>query len=306
MADKIYVNARYGFREDTLENWQNNNPVLERGEPSIVSDGENGEWLKIGDGETPWNDLPYKKGPQGQKGDKGEKGPQGAQGPQGEKGEKGDAFTYEDFTSEQLEELKSNITTGIKESNHGKILGFWAGTQAEYDALEEPPQDTYVIISDDNTLENITAEIEALKANSSGNASTSEYGSYTPRLTSNGVELGSVDGTVSGYYYKIGKLVNFWVNFECTTPNSEQPLTDAGVSLPVVYTGAPAIITSIATVQVCEPSGVTDPITDNDVYSAVIKVGGTSVDFRSIEGNSVTWNVYSSGIIRVSGTYLVE
>lgn len=33
-------------------------------------------------------------------------GAQGPQGPQGEKGEKGDAFTYEDFTPEQLEALK--------------------------------------------------------------------------------------------------------------------------------------------------------------------------------------------------------
>lgn len=200
--------------------------------------------------------------------------------------------------------------TTITESNQGRELGFWVGTQAEYDALAEPPQDTYVIISDDHTLENIMEEIETLKANSggdtSGNASTSECGSYTPKLTSNGVELSSIDSTVSGYYCKTGKLVNFWVNFEYTTPDSGQTLTDAGVSLPVVYTGAPAIITSIVTVQVCEPSGVTNPITDNDVHTAVIEVGGTSADFRSIDGNSVTWNTNSSGIIRVSGTYLVE
>ena len=42
-------------------------------------------------------------GPQGPKGDKGDTGPQG---PQGEKGDKGDAFTYSDFTAEQLASLK--------------------------------------------------------------------------------------------------------------------------------------------------------------------------------------------------------
>ena len=58
------------------------------------------------------------KGPKGEKGDTGERGPQGEQGiqgPQGEqgiqgpvgpKGDKGDAFTYNDFTKEQLESLK--------------------------------------------------------------------------------------------------------------------------------------------------------------------------------------------------------
>jgi hypothetical protein len=39
-------------------------------------------------------------GPKGDKGDTGEVGPVGPQGP------KGDAFTYEDFTSEQLEALR--------------------------------------------------------------------------------------------------------------------------------------------------------------------------------------------------------
>lgn len=52
------------------------------------------------------------QGPQGDKGDKGDTGAtgpqgiQGIQGPQGEKGDKGDAFTYSDFTAEQLAALK--------------------------------------------------------------------------------------------------------------------------------------------------------------------------------------------------------
>ena len=72
MADKIYLKSFFGYREDTLENWQNSNPVLEKGEPSIVRDGVEGEWLKIGDGETPWNDLPWKKGPRGDAGPAGD------------------------------------------------------------------------------------------------------------------------------------------------------------------------------------------------------------------------------------------
>ena len=49
------------------------------------------------------------QGPQGEQGPQGVQGPQGIQGPQGEKGiqgEKGDAFTYDDFTEEQLASLK--------------------------------------------------------------------------------------------------------------------------------------------------------------------------------------------------------
>lgn len=62
MADKIFLNSHFAFRSDTLENWQRENPVLENGEPSIVSDGNENEWLKIGDGVTTWNDLPFKTG----------------------------------------------------------------------------------------------------------------------------------------------------------------------------------------------------------------------------------------------------
>ena len=82
MSTKIYANARFGLREDTLENWSKNNPILEKGEPAVVRDGVNGEWLKIGDGITDFNRLPWKKGP---------KGEQGIQGIKGDKGDKGDA-----------------------------------------------------------------------------------------------------------------------------------------------------------------------------------------------------------------------
>ena len=57
-------------------------------------------------------DFKNLKGEAGPKGDKGDKGEQGIQGPQGEQGiqgpvgPKGDAFTYNDFTPEQLNALK--------------------------------------------------------------------------------------------------------------------------------------------------------------------------------------------------------
>lgn len=45
-------------------------------------------------------------GRDGLQGPEGPRGPQGEPGPKGEQGPKGDAFTYEDFTPEQLEALK--------------------------------------------------------------------------------------------------------------------------------------------------------------------------------------------------------
>lgn len=46
------------------------------------------------------------QGPKGEKGDKGDRGEKGDTGPQGETGAKGDAFTFDDFTTEQLESLR--------------------------------------------------------------------------------------------------------------------------------------------------------------------------------------------------------
>lgn len=72
---KLYVAARFAFWEETIEWWEENNPVLEDGEPSFVRNPRvEGEWFKTGDGVTPWVDLPWKKGPEGKRGEKGEPG----------------------------------------------------------------------------------------------------------------------------------------------------------------------------------------------------------------------------------------
>ena len=59
MALKIYSKARFGIRADSLENWQTQNPILAKGEPSLVLNATDGNFLKFGDGETDWNNLPF-------------------------------------------------------------------------------------------------------------------------------------------------------------------------------------------------------------------------------------------------------
>ena len=66
------------------------------------------EWIDCGNIQGPKGDK-GDTGPQGLRGVQGEKGAtgeRGATGPQGAKGDKGDAFTYADFTHEQLAALK--------------------------------------------------------------------------------------------------------------------------------------------------------------------------------------------------------
>ena len=84
--------------------------------PSI---GDNGNWYlgtndtgKPSRGEKGDTGASGPQGPQGEKGDTGPAGPKGdtgdagPTGPEGPQGPKGDAFTYSDFTSDQLAALK--------------------------------------------------------------------------------------------------------------------------------------------------------------------------------------------------------
>ena len=91
--NKFKMRGVFGYREDTYQNWLDKNPVLQSGEPAIVRDARDEKWLKIGDGATPWRELPWRLGPKGEtglKGDQGERGPKGDTGDRGEPGK--DAF----------------------------------------------------------------------------------------------------------------------------------------------------------------------------------------------------------------------
>ncbi len=127
MAEKIYLKSVFAYREDTLKNWQEENPVLHRGEPAVVRDGENGHWLKIGDGTAPFSALPWKVGPKGErglkgdKGDRGEKGPagpqgiQGVQGLRGPQGEKGETYVLTDDDKSEIANLVLGSFTDVSE-----------------------------------------------------------------------------------------------------------------------------------------------------------------------------------------------
>lgn len=74
MKKNIFANARFAFRTDTLVRWQTFNPVLAKGEPSVVDglnevgDGlyDKPERVKFGDGIHEWIDLPWWNGPKGE------------------------------------------------------------------------------------------------------------------------------------------------------------------------------------------------------------------------------------------------
>lgn len=50
------LNTTFKLKRGTAARWAEVNPILEQGEPGFVYDQNR---LKVGDGITPWNDLPY-------------------------------------------------------------------------------------------------------------------------------------------------------------------------------------------------------------------------------------------------------
>ena len=87
-AVTVYGKMRFSPISDTAENWENQNPILKRGEMGVVigvktvGDLTTEKWpeserVKLGDGIHPWKDLPWWYGPKGEKGEKGDQGEKG-------------------------------------------------------------------------------------------------------------------------------------------------------------------------------------------------------------------------------------
>ena len=96
----------------TLSALQAAHPTGSEGDAWFVGTSDSNVVYQWDVDQSAWVNVGALKGP---KGDTGETGPQGPQGPQGEKGDtgsqgekgdKGDAFTYSDFTADQLASLK--------------------------------------------------------------------------------------------------------------------------------------------------------------------------------------------------------
>lgn len=160
------------YRSGKANEWNDINPVLGKGEVGLVTDAEDGNWLKIGDGVTPWKNLGFKKGPKGDPftyEDFTDEQLAALVGKQGDKGDKGDPFTYSDFTPEQLAALKGET-----------------GESGVYYGTEEPTDPTHPIWINPNNdangeiidLAKKTAELTASDVISS----LIEEGNWTPTL----------------------------------------------------------------------------------------------------------------------------
>ena len=152
-------------------------------------------------------------GRDGLTGPEGPRGPQGEPGPQGEQGPKGDAFTYEDFTSEQLEALKGprgadgdigptgpQGNTGLQgpkgdPGKDGKPFTYDMFTQEQLEALKGPKGDTGLQgpKGEPFRFEDFTQEqLEKLKG-PAGTGGNIDLSAYTTKKDANNLYLKKVD-----------------------------------------------------------------------------------------------------------------
>ena len=92
----------------TLSALQSAHPTGSEGDAWFVGTSDSNVVYQWDVDQSAWVNIGALKGPKGDTGEAGPQGPQGPQGekgdtgPQGERGDKGEAFTYPDFTAEQL------------------------------------------------------------------------------------------------------------------------------------------------------------------------------------------------------------
>ena len=156
--------------------------------------GEKGEQGEKGDrgeqGLQGIQGIQGERGLQGEKGDKGEQGLQGLKGDKGdkgdtgEKGEKGDAFTYEDFTPEQLVLLKGEKGDKGDKGEKGdeyddtEIRGLISSLSKRIELLESRPPSTEItdikLLYNFNNLKRGYAE-GTISLQTSGEANAGKY-----------------------------------------------------------------------------------------------------------------------------------
>lgn len=172
-------------------------------------------------GEKKEFDLMQLKGDKGDQGIKGEKGEQGDKGERGEKGDKGNAFTFADFTPEELASLK-----GEKGDKGDKGL---QGEQGIQGVKGDP------FIYKDFTSE----EIESLKKPATDAAN--ELNKYLDIVKLPVVETSTSETTVAMdankvYDIKVGESLTLTLNTptDLTVTNEYQGSFDTGSTAPTV------------------------------------------------------------------------
>ena len=217
-------------------------------------DVDQAAWVNVGALKGPKGDKgdTGDTGPQGPQGDKGDTGPQGEQGPQGpkgdtgatgpqgpqgEKGDKGDAFTYDDFTAEQLAALKGEKgdtgATGPQgpQGEQGP-KGDTGDTGAQGDTGPQGPKGDTGAAGTDGKSAYVSAQDGGYTGTEAQfNADLAAVGGKQSKITASGIlkgdGVGNVSGATPGTDYVASPEI-FWATYNVTTFPEIKAAYDAG------------------------------------------------------------------------------
>ena len=198
------------------------------------------------------------RGMTGPKGDKGDEGPIGPQGLVGPKGENGKDFKFEDFTTEQLEQLKGERGKDAKEEYSGALvklkenqpfdsntyaMAIWGGAIYNTDGYWDPENPTRLTVPKGVTKVKVLASIlwesnndgfRQLRLKKNGNYTYGlPYVRYQAVSTSGATGTSSVIEVEEGDYFELdvvqtsGKSINLredpytWMSIEAVEMSKE-------------------------------------------------------------------------------------
>ena len=153
---------------------------------------------------------------------------------------------YESMTKQQIiaaiAEATGNTPTNIddafitmiQEQNAGRSLKFWKGTSAQYAAVSPKDADTFYIVSDDDSIEELQEAVQELSGSLETTAeNVADLQETVYQINDTGWNLWTVDGsafTYRGGYYRVKNGIAYFdiQGFVPTTPDE-----DIYITLPV-------------------------------------------------------------------------
>lgn len=239
----------------------------------------------------------------------------------------GDNCKFESMTKEQIiaaiVEATGNVPgdideafiTHIKETNAEENLYFWVGTQAEWNALDPKPENTYPIITNDSSLadaiaahnESTEAHQEAIGAhNADANAHSELFGTKQTKTESleEATSIGANDfipfynATNGNKKIKAGKLLSTYSVEELWNCGSEVPSTQGQTT--ITLSEAPYDFDAIALVYRQDEVGGGHKQVVSPIYPKVLSLSGASNAYFDIIVRNYAGTMYR--IFRVTGT----
>ena len=256
-------------------------------------DVDKASWVNVGALKGP-------KGDTGLQGPKGDTGDTGLQGPQGEKGNKGDAFTYADFTAEQLAALKGEKgdtgATGLQgpqgeqgpKGDTGDVgpQGPKGDTGAQGDTGPQGPKgDTGAAGADGKSAYASAQDGGYTGTEAQFNTDLAAVGGKQSKITASGIlkgdGVGNVSGATPGTDYVASPEI-FWATYNVTTFPEIKAAYDAGK---VILLKIPVDMVEVTTRENANIIILNDYYYENSEYGEFGKVRFSLVGITSIYAN---------------------